>query len=291
MDFLASPETGQSPSVSFWGVRGSVPAPGPGTMRYGGNTPCLELRLSGEIIILDAGSGLRPLGQALEREFGDTPIDLTILSTHTHWDHIQGFPFFAPAYRQQNRIHIVGRKPDNSTLEAIFSQQMDGQHLFPIPLADLPASISFQDLDPAGPMLFSVGSVAVQACPTNHPGGCFAYRFSARSGDFVFLTDHETGGEDEALVLRFIAGASLLVADAQYTADEAFARRGWGHGCVDSIVKMALRADVRRLVLFHHDPLHDDAFLDRMLERARSLVPAASSLEVLAAMEGQQIDF
>ncbi|MEI7865641.1 MAG: MBL fold metallo-hydrolase [Chthoniobacterales bacterium] len=291
MDSLTSPEHGHRSSVLFWGVRGSIPTPGPGTVRYGGNTTCLELRLGGEIIILDAGSGLRPLGQALGREFGETPISLTILSTHTHWDHIQGFPFFAPAYGPQNHIHIIGRKPQNSTLEAMLSQQMDGRHFFPIPLADLPASISFQDLDPAGPMLFTVGSVAIRACPTNHPGGCFAYRFSADSGDFVFLTDHETGGKDEATILRFIAGAALLVADAQYTAEEADARHGWGHGCVDSIVDLALGAGIRRLVLFHHDPLHDDTFIDRMLERARSLVPTTSSLDILAAKEGQRIDF
>jgi phosphoribosyl 1,2-cyclic phosphodiesterase len=277
--------------VRFWGVRGSIPTPGPSTVRYGGNTSCVELRIDGEIIVIDAGSGIRNLGAALLKESAGKPINLTLLNTHTHWDHIQGFPFFAPAFIKGNRIRVIGRNSLPDGLKGVFERQMDGTRCFPVPFAALGADVEFETINEESGLVFQIGSIQVEACPSNHPGGCLAYKLPTPRGKVVFLSDHETGGPDEPLILEFIRDATLLIADAQYTADEAFARRGWGHGCVDRIVEMALRAGVRRLVLFHHDPLHDDTFLDRMLEQARSLVPAASSLEVLAAMEGQQIDF
>ncbi len=291
MPSTLQPSHVESSVLRFWGVRGSLPAPGPGTVRYGGNTSCLELRIMGEIIVIDAGSGLRGLGQSLVQEFKKKPLALTLLSTHAHWDHIQGFPFFLPAYRKGTHIRVIGRHPQPENLASIFTRQMDGSHFFPVSLEKLAAKISFEDLDPAGGTRFSIGPTEVSTCATNHPGGCLAYRFDTRKGSLVFLTDHETEGRDEAKIIQFCQGVDVLVADAQYTVEESKSRRGWGHGCAPSVIALALAAQVRSLHLFHHDPSHDDLFIDGMVAAARALVPPTSNLQVTAAAEGQQIHF
>jgi phosphoribosyl 1,2-cyclic phosphodiesterase len=279
-----------TPSLArFWGVRGSIPTPGKDTVRYGGNTSCLELRIQDELIVIDAGSGIRPLGGALLKEFGKDPISLTLLNTHTHWDHIQGFPFFAPAYMKGNRLRVIGRNPKPTTLKSIFEKQMDGSHCFPVPLGAMQADISFEHLDPEGQLEFMVGDVSISTCPTNHPGGCLAYRFETPKGRLVFLSDHETAGNDEKRILDFIRDAEILIADTQYTPKEMESRRGWGHGCINGVVSLALQADVKNLFMCHHDPLHDDNFIDQMVQDACQLVPATSPLKIFAAVEGQTI--
>lgn len=254
--------------VRFWGVRGSIPSPGPTTLRHGGNTTCVEIRTGGELIVIDAGSGIRPLGQALLAEHAGTPIALTLLHSHAHWDHIQGFPFFAPAYVPGTRIRIVGGHPREADLRDVFAGQMDGRRWFPLPFDRLAASITFDHLDPAGDLRFSIGAVAVTACPTNHPGGALGFRIETPRGAIVFLSDHETGGPDESRIRDFIAGAALLIADAQYDAAEIVTRRGWGHGCVDEVIDLAGGIGIGRVVLFHHDPSHDDSFLDDLAAAA-----------------------
>jgi len=276
--------------VRFWGVRGSIPTPGPSTIRYGGNTTCLELRIQDEIIVIDAGSGIRSLGGALLKEFGGKPISLTLLSTHTHWDHIQGFPFFVPAYMKQNHIRVIGRDPKPDTLKMIFEKQMDGTQCFPISLSMLQSSLTFEHLDPNVEMNFMLGNVPVSTCPTNHPGGCLAYRFETPHGRLVFLSDHETEGADEARILDFIRDAKVLIADTQYTTTEIASRRGWGHGCVSGVVSLALHADVESLYLIHHDPTHDDEFIDNMLSDARSKIPSSSKLKIHGAQEGHEVN-
>jgi len=279
-----------APLVRFWGVRGSLPSPGPATLRYGGNTTCVEVRVGGERIVIDAGSGIRPFGQALLEDHAGTPISLTLLHSHAHWDHIQGFPFFAPAYLPTTRIRVVGGHRSADELRRVFADQMDGQRWFPLPFDRLAATITFDHLDPAGDRRFRIGEVAVTACPTNHPGGSLGFRIETPRGAIVFLSDHETGGPDEPRIRAFIAGAAVVIADAQYDATEIASRRGWGHGCVDEVMALADGIGVGRVVLFHHDPSHDDDFLDRLVADARArALRDHPGLIVGAAREGETI--
>ena len=276
--------------VRFWGVRGSIPTPGPSTLRYGGNTTCVELRINGEIIVIDAGSGIRNLGGALLKESAGKPIELTLLNTHTHWDHIQGFPFFAPAFIKGNRIRVIGRNSQPDGLKGVFERQMDGTRCFPVPFSALGADVEFETIDEESGRVFQIGSVKVEACPTNHPGGCLAYGFETYLGKVVFLSDHETGGPDEPLILEFIRDATLLIADAQYTDEEIVSRRGWGHGCIREVVDLACRAGVNQLCLFHHDPTHGDDTLDALLLEAKDLIAKANlPMGVSLAREGETI--
>ena len=276
--------------LRFWGVRGSIPTPGPSTLRYGGNTTCIELRIGSEMIVIDAGSGIRALGGSLVREFGAEPISLSVLITHTHWDHIQGFPFFAPAFGKNNRIRVIGPQSEPDGLMGVFEKQMDGSRCFPVTLGMMSAQVSFEHLDKDQGIQFEIGEVKVTSCPTNHPGGCLAYRFETPAGGIAFLSDHETGGDDELRILEFIKDAKILIADAQYDASEMVARKGWGHGCTDDVVSLALRAGTEQLYLFHHDPTHDDAFIDAMVEHAKGLVRQSGALlKVQAAAEGCEI--
>jgi len=276
--------------IRFWGVRGSIPTPGPSTVRYGGNTSCVEFRINGELIVIDAGSGIRGLGTALLKESAGQPITLTLLNTHTHWDHIQGFPFFAPAFIKGNRIRVLGRDSEPDGLKGVFEKQMDGRRCFPVPLAAMAADLSFEHIDEKGGLDFTIGSISIQAIPTNHPGGCLAYKFLTPQGTVVFLSDHETGGPDEPLILEFIRDATLLIADAQYTDEEIVSRRGWGHGCIKEVVDLACRAGVNQLCLFHHDPTHGDDTLETLLLEAKDLLQQAKSpMSVSLAREGESI--
>jgi len=286
----SSPVDLQGALIRFWGVRGSIPTPGPSTVRYGGNTTCVEFRINGETIVIDAGSGIRSLGGALLKESAGKPIGLTLLNTHTHWDHIQGFPFFAPAFIKGNRIRVIGRNSQPDGLKGVFEKQMDGTRCFPVPFAVLGAEIDFQHIENEADHHFQIGSVNVEACPTSHPGGCLAYAFETEHGRVVFLSDHETGGADESRILDFINGARLLIADAQYDAAEITSRRGWGHGSVDEVVDLAIKAKAKELYLFHHDPTHDDDRLDAMVAHARAIaINAGVELIIQSAAEGMEI--
>ena len=278
--------------LTFWGVRGSIPTPGPETVRVGGNTSCVELRADGEHIILDAGSGLRPLGRALASEFAERPITLTVLITHTHWDHIQGFPFFVPAYNPRNHLHILGYEGARKDLQATLAGQMESPY-FPIALAQMPGNIIIEELKS---LSFTIGSITGTACHVNHPGVCVGYRLETSSGSVCYIPDHESGPpmQPESVsrtleenVISFIKDADILILDAQYTGEEYRTHIGWGHGCIDHVVRVAKAGKVKRLYLFHHDPSHDDAFLDTMLARAREL--AGEDLAVSLACEGDTV--
>lgn len=297
-----------STRVKLWGVRGSIPVPGPGTVRYGGNTSCVEVRADGEMIILDAGSGIRALGQSLEQEFAGQPIRLTLLLTHTHWDHIQGLPFFLPAYNQKNRIRVRGYEGARAGLAAILAGQMETQ-FFPVSLRDLSSNIAIEELKE---MEFSIGKVRVRSKFANHPGICAGYRLYTSGGSIAFFPDNEPyellkvhlaerdqtsldearefAKAERAKLVEFLDGADVLIIDAQYTDEEYEKHIGWGHGSLSRVVSMAVDANVRRLILFHHDPNHDDDQIDEMLQRARLLVvESGKPIEVEAAREGAEI--
>lgn len=291
--------------VKFWGVRGSIPSPGPATVYYGGNTSCVEVRADGEIIILDAGTGLRHLGRALEKEFGPRPMRLSILISHTHWDHIQGFPFFAPAYDPKNKVRILAFEGPRKGLEATLSIQMESPY-FPISMQEMPGNIEFEELKT---MDFQIGPIQVKAAFMNHPGVCVGYRLYTSAGSIAYFPDNELFGrlrsaaalhhnqesadfarkQDEKLK-EFISGADIVISDAQYDATEYPDHVGWGHSCSDDVVNLALASNIRQLYLFHHDPDHDDAHVAQMLASARKQVAEArSSLSVEAAREGIEV--
>jgi phosphoribosyl 1,2-cyclic phosphodiesterase/CheY-like chemotaxis protein len=297
------PETADAPEgatcVRFWGVRGSIPSPGPATAFFGGNTSCIEVRADGQLIILDAGSGLRAMGNALAAEYDGEPIDATLLISHTHWDHIQGFPFFAPAYNARNRLRVLGYEGAAAGLGATLAGQMESPY-FPIALKEMPGNIVIEELKA---MEFNIGPVRVEACFSNHPGVCVGYRLHTSAGSIVYLPDNESVNErtfevqgNDALprtieqkLAAFVNEADVLICDSQYTREEYAKHVGWGHGCVDDVVRFAIRGNVKRLYLFHYDPSHDDRFVSGMLMHARALVQeAGSALRVEAARESDQ---
>lgn len=271
-------------SITFWGVRGSIPTPGRGTVRFGGNTSCVEVRCGDDIIILDAGTGLRKLGQSLLAEFKRKPLNLHLLLSHTHWDHIQGLPFFAPIYESRCRLRILGCEGARNSLVAALTGQMESTY-FPVPFSKLPSNIEIEELKD---YRFAVGHVLVSALRANHPGVTVGYRLSSPAGVVVFFPDTEPrpGGDDREMI-DFIRDADVLILDSQYDRAEYRRHTGWGHGCVDDSVALALRAGVKNLVLFHHDPDHDDKKMDQFVRHARKLVAKArGKLKIEAAREG-----
>ena len=238
-------------------------------MRYGGNTTCVEVRTGNDIIILDAGTGLRLLGHALLKEFKNQPLNLTLLISHTHWDHIQGLPFFAPLYLARCHLHILGGKGARRQFVEALTGQMESPY-FPVSFSKLPSNIKIEEMHDFN---FAVGRTLVRALRANHPGFCVGYRLQSPAGLICFFPDAEPHprGKDREMI-DFIRDADVLILDSQYSHDEYLRHPGWGHGSVDESVALALRAGVRKLVLFHHDPNHDDRTVDAFLRHARALV-------------------
>jgi len=267
----------------------------------------MEQRADGELIVLDAGSGIRPLGVALKQEFQDRPINLWLLITHAHWDHIQGFPFFKPAYDPKNKIRILGYDGAGATFREIMTEPMRSP-FFPITMRELSAETEITKLTE---MKFSLGKVDVHAAFVNHPGVCAGYRIFTSTGSIAFLPDHEPyefflhsarrerltpeeakeiATNEHARLVQFLRGSEILILDSQYRDKEYQTHIGWGHGSVSSAVSLALEAEVKTLLLFHHDPSHDDKTVDTMVEAARKLATKSGRpLQVTGAQEGSEL--
>lgn len=319
--FTQSAETGKGGSsthdteilkktkVKFWGVRGSLPTPGPSTVYYGGNTSCIEVRTGGQLIILDAGTGIRPLGMQLMSEFKDKSLEITLLLTHTHWDHIQGFPFFAPAYDPKNVVRVFSYEGARRGLEATLSIQMESPY-FPISLQQMPGNITIQELKG---LSFKIGHVKVESAFVNHPGVCVGYRLFTSGGSIAYLPDNElfqrlrsqSGGapaengsdvqafaqQQDQKLLEFIKGADVAIMDSQYD-DAEYARHvGWGHSCAYDAVALASTAKVKNFFLFHHDPGHADDKIREMLSKSQEIAARlGGGTKVEAAREGFEIE-
>jgi diguanylate cyclase (GGDEF)-like protein len=281
--------------VRFWGTRGSIAAPGPKTAGYGGNTSCVEVRASdGTVIILDCGTGARELGVHLAQTLPQ-PIRLHLFIGHTHWDHIQGFPFFVPAFLPGSELNIYAPFGFQRGLEEAMAGQMEYSY-FPVKMRDLRSRIHFTELDEG---FFRVGDVLVETQFMNHTAPTVAYRMTSDGATIVYATDHEPFWNAAGRVsqhpgderhITFLRGANLVIHDAQYTGDEYRDKVGWGHSSIEYAVDVALAAGVERLVLFHHDPAHDDEMMEAMEVMARAHAGGrGQALDVLAAREGMEL--
>jgi phosphoribosyl 1,2-cyclic phosphodiesterase len=290
--------------VTFWGTRGSIASPGPDTVRYGGNTSCVDVRAGGHVLVFDAGTGLRPLGLALAEAFNERPLTIHLFISHTHWDHIQGFPFFVPAYKPETTIHVYGAPGQGRSLEKILRGQMEADY-FPVGLGDLAAAIDVHEFRGSP---FDIGDVRVDATYLNHPAMNLAYRVTSGGRRLVYATDHEPyaktldhvagrGEEGRAFgerldqeLIEFAMGADLYIADAQYTDEEYPSRIGWGHSPLSATVELAVSARVKSLALFHHDPMHGDDVVARMERTARDVIAErGATIHCFAAAEGQSL--
>ena len=287
--------------VRFWGTRGSVPTPGPRTARFGGNTSCVEIQTDdGTRLVIDCGTGARELGAHLLAQ-NINPLAVHLLISHTHWDHIQGFPFFGPAYVPGCAIDVYSPPGLEGTLEASLSGQMQYTY-FPVRLGDLRARIDFHELSEGG---FHAGSAYVQAQYLNHTAPALGYRVTVGGVTVVYATDHEPfwwplvrgrgpwnpTHPGDARHVAFLEGADIVIHDSQYVDLEYPTKRGWGHSTVEYVTEVATLAGVRQMVLFHHDPTHDDRLVASITRAAsRRVATQGTGMEVIAAAEGLELD-
>jgi phosphoribosyl 1,2-cyclic phosphodiesterase len=287
--------------VRFWGTRGSIPTPGPKTKRYGGNTSCVEIRVGDQLFICDGGTGLRELGLDLLAR-GRPAVECHMFFSHMHWDHIQGFPFFVPAYAGSNKLYVYEAAPGDDRVQRLLHGQMRSEY-FPVSFSDLGAEIvgrHFSDSET------SVGNVRVRCMEQTHPGRSFAYSFELDGVKVVYATDNEldltienkevADGDLAAArklpdaFARFVADADLLISDGQYTDEEYPKRVGWGHARANTVVDLAMQAGVKQCAIFHHDPLHGDELVDAKIKTAKLRVEAAGkTVQVFGAREGLEL--
>ncbi|HYU20325.1 MAG TPA: MBL fold metallo-hydrolase [Chloroflexota bacterium] len=293
--------------IRFWGTRGSIPSPGPRTVRYGGNCACVEVRTAaGELFIVDAGTGIRELGLSL----ADQQVSGHLLLSHTHWDHISGFPFFPPAFVKGNTITVCAARNIDRRLEDVMSGQMEYTY-FPVKLDQMSATIEFRELVEES---FAVGDVRISTHYLNHTSICLGYRIEADGCSVAYVSDHEPYGlslygpnpppvqigrglrdgvvhDGDRQLIEWVRGVDLLIQDSQYTPEEYPKKIGWGHGSADYVTDVAILGGAKRLALFHHDPLHDDDFVDGIVSYSRQRAAESESpLDVTGAAEGQSID-
>lgn len=273
--------------IRFWGTRGSIPAPGPLTLEFGGNTTCVEiLPASGHRVVIDAGTGMRILGNQLKSE--GAPVSLHLLLTHNHWDHLLGLPFFAPIYEEGTEIIVDGWPQAFQALTRVFDDHM-GNGFFPVAFDQLKARIDFLNRVARSPII--LGELKIDSITINHPQGGLGYRLREGENSLVFITDNELGAGGSRRFrefVQFIKGCRLLIHDAQYLPEEMPEHRGWGHSNYVEVVKLALEAGVQRLLLTHHDPGRSDAQVRQIVEMAKKLAASegAADLQIDAAREG-----
>jgi phosphoribosyl 1,2-cyclic phosphodiesterase len=287
--------------VKFWGTRGSIPTPGFRTKKYGGNTPCVEIRSDETTIICDGGSGLRELGLNLASR-GMSPVVGHMFFSHTHWDHIQGFPFFVPFFVPGNTFYVYGTASGDQSVHDLLSGQMKSDY-FPVDFSELHANILPADL---GGGTKTIGDIEVRFFQVRHPGGCFAYSFTQGSRKVVYATDNEIDLElqnrEESLSVpsaerkvpeaftRFVERADLLIADGQYTDEEYRSKVGWGHARATTLVDLAAKARVKQVAVFHHDPLQSDHDVVEKIEACRARASLrAPWVMVFGAREGVEL--
>ncbi|OGR00453.1 MAG: hypothetical protein A2284_16650 [Deltaproteobacteria bacterium RIFOXYA12_FULL_61_11] len=286
--------------VRFWGTRGSIPTPGHATSIFGGNTTCVEIEAGEELLIFDAGSGLRELGSSLNKRFRNKSIRASLFISHTHWDHIQGFPFFEPAFRPGNHFDIYGGLSNTGkTLDQLFEGQMDLDY-FPVSLSQMAATLTFNNLDG---IPLTLGEATITYCYLNHPTNTLGYRIEHQGKVIVFATDHEPPSEIVHPVTchvntisndfkKLFYGTEILIADSQYTEKEYPKCRGWGHSSIAHALAYAVEAKVKKLVLFHHDPTHTDDIVTKMevATQERAIIMGDTGIECMAAREGMELE-
>jgi len=281
---------GSAVTARCWGTRGSIPSPGRFTVRYGGNTTCFEVRHGGLRLIFDAGSGIRPLGTEIVEK---GPNAIHIFLTHFHWDHIQGFPFFAPLYDAEDTIKVVGPKQRDIDVQNLFAGQM-GPIYFPVPFSVVAAAMEFEHMNEGAR---EVEGASLEVIRVKHPSFVLGYRIRVGGQTICFIPDNEMAGDGyevgegwDRRLRDFVADADLLIHDSMYTEEEYAARVGWGHSTFDQSVRLAEDGGVKRLLLFHHDPTRSDDELDAIVGRLRDEALArGSSLEIEAAAEDVDI--
>jgi len=275
--------------IRCWGARGSIPVSGPEYLKYGGDTTCLEIRTADDaIIIVDAGSGIRRLGNRL---LAEGRFEYSMVFTHSHWDHILGFPFFNPIYRKETSIHMCGFPFNQESVKEMIAKVMTSPN-FPVDYNNVQARISYQE---SCRSTFAVHSLTIEPIRASHPNSGIGYKFSENGKVFVFLTDNELtyrhpGGLDFPDYVRFAAGADLLFHDSEFTEEEYQTKKTYGHSTYRAALQLALDAGVKSFGLFHHNQERTDAALDEIVDKCRQIVAARGScLECFAAREGMEI--
>lgn len=277
--------------LTFWGTRGSIPSPGPNTIKYGGNTTCIEVRLEdGTLIIFDAGTGIRNLGSELVKSRKNKVINLFI--SHSHWDHIQGFPFFTPAYLEDTTINIFGCPPTYDKLQEILTNQMESKY-FPVNFDELKAKIIFKEITNG---YHKIGDATFSFIENNHPGTAYGFKVTESGCNMVFITDNELIPIDNKTTrwedfLDFCKDADLLIHDAQYLNSELLNSSGFGHSSFEQTLDLGLQANVKQLIFFHHNPNRTDSELDYILNNVQDkLMDLDRDIIISAAQEGLTID-
>ena len=275
--------------IDFWGVRGSVPSPGPETIRYGGNTSCISITVENKILILDAGTGIRNLGSSM---IGQTDLKIFIIITHTHWDHIQGFPFFTPIYQPNRLVYMFPTLHKKNLVLSSLIDQMDGAH-FPLTPDQVPSNFNFITEDPLE--FLAKNGFHMELVPMNHPGGAFGYKIKFDDTVICYFTDNEIDPPyPKSIELNELTkqckNADVLIHDAQYTEDDMPFKHGWGHSLISQVTDLGKTANVKNLVYFHHDPDRTDDELDAQLEKAsKTLQENDSSVKPYFAYEGLKL--
>ena len=275
--------------VDFWGVRGSVPSPGPTTTRYGGNTSCVSITVDNKILILDAGTGIRNLGGAI---IGQQELEIFVVVTHSHWDHIQGFPFFTPIYQPNRPVHMFTTLHKKNVVLSSLIDQMDGAH-FPVTPDQVPSNFNFVTENPLE--FLESNSFHIELVPMNHPGKAFGYKIKIDDKIICYFTDNEIDPPYEKsieldVLTEHCKNVDILIHDAQYIEADMPLKHGWGHSLISQVTKLGESAEVKNLVYYHHDPERSDDDIDAELETAsKTLKENGSSVRPYFAYEGLKL--